>query len=47
MVDLSCDDIKMIATQLTDIGERKTYYRPNKTILNIIKQLEDLIETLD
>ena len=47
VVDLSCDDIKMITTQLTDIGERKTYYRPNKTIVNIIKQLEDLIETLD
>ena len=47
VVDLSCDDIKMIATQLTHIGERKTYYRPNKTILNILQQLEDLIETLD
>lgn len=47
VIEPSCDDIKMIASHLHNIGEKKTYYRPNQTILAILKKLDDLIKTLD
>lgn len=47
VIDPSCDDIKMIASHLHGIGERKTYYRPNQTISAILEKLDDLIKKLD
>ena len=47
ITELSCDDIKMIVTQLHDIGEKKPSYKANQTILDILNELNDLIVSLN
>lgn len=47
VTELSCDDIKMIVTQLHDIGEKKPFYKANQTILDILNELNDLIVSLN
>ena len=44
VVKPSLDDIKMISSQLHSIGDRKTYYKPNQTILDVLEQLDSLMK---